>query len=46
MSLLRVINTTGKIMVMMMMMPPPAYEVDVFSFLYLLMGGKLLKQIA
>lgn len=41
--------TAGKVMVlvmMMMMMLMPADEVDVDSFLYLLMGAKLLKQIA
>lgn len=39
--------TTGKVMMltMMMMMLMLAYEMDADSFLYLLTGAKLLKQI-
>lgn len=42
---MRVIMTTGKVMmlVMMMMMLMLAYEMDADSFLYLLTGAKLLK---
>lgn len=46
MSLQGVIMTTGKIMVLVVLLMMPAYEVDVLSFLYLLMGANLLKQIA
>lgn len=44
---MRVIMTTGKVMMLaMMLMLMLAYEMDVDSFLYLLMGAKLLKPIA
>lgn len=48
MSLHREIISTGKVMVLVVMtvVLMPTEEVDADSFLYLLMGAKLLEQIA